>query len=132
MEKRNHYLLEITKWTMEELQSEVDGYKQLGGVGVKDTIRKNGAEDELNWRNEKGYYDLTPEEIQEEEIEKKERASEQASNITITKDMVQYWLGDDYENWIDDILLKLLNDENPNALYNLKKEIKDAWDQHLE
>ena len=132
MEKRNHYLLEITKWTMEELQSEVDGYKQLGGVGVKDTIRKNGAEDELNWRNEKGYYDLTPEEIQEEEIEKKERASEQASNITITKDMVQYWLGDDYENWIDDILLKLVNDENPNALYNLKKEIKDAWDQHLE
>jgi len=67
MEKRNHYLLEITKWTMEELQSEVDGYKQLGGVGVKDTIRKNGAEDELNWRNEKGYYDLTPEEIKEEE-----------------------------------------------------------------
>ena len=46
--------------------------------------------------------------------------------------MVQYWLGDDYENWIDDILLKLLNDENPSALRNLQKEIKDAWDQHLE
>ena len=70
--------------------------------------------------------------IAEMEIEKKERASKQASNITITKDMVQYWLGDDYENWIDDILLKLLNDENPSALYNLQKEIKDAWDQHLE
>ena len=56
------------------------------------------------------------------------RASEQAVN----KDMVQYWLGDDYENWIDDILVKLVNDENPSALYNLKKEIKDAWDQHLE
>ena len=70
MTKRNHYLLEITKWTMEELESEVDGYKQLGGVGVKDTIRKNEAEDELNWRNEKGYYGLTPKEIQEEEIEK--------------------------------------------------------------
>ena len=70
--------------------------------------------------------------IAEMEIEKKERASERASNITVTKDMVQYWLGDDYENWIDDILLKLLNDENPSALYNLKKEIKDAWDQHLE
>ena len=68
----------------------------------------------------------------EMEMEKKERASERASSITITKDMVQYWLGDDYENWIDDILLKLLNDENPSALYNLKKEIKDAWDQHLE
>ena len=67
---RNHYLLEITKWTMQELQSEVDSYKQLGGVGVKDAIRRNQAEDELNWRNEKGYYDLTPKEIQEEEIEK--------------------------------------------------------------
>ena len=66
--------------------------------------------------------------IAEMEIEKKERASKQAVN----KDMVQYWLGDDYENWIDDILLKLVNDENPSALYNLKKEIKDAWDQHLE
>jgi len=70
--------------------------------------------------------------IAEMEIEKKERAGEQASNITITKDMVQYWLGDDYENWIDDILVKLVNDENPSAIYNLKKEIKDAWDQHLE
>ena len=70
MTKRNYYLLEITKWTIEELQSEVDGYKQLGGVGVKDIIRKNEAEDELNWRNEKGYYDLTPEEIQEEQDDK--------------------------------------------------------------
>ena len=70
--------------------------------------------------------------IAEMEIEKKERASEQASNITITTDMVKYWLGDDYENWIDDILVKLVNDENPSAIYNLKKEIKDAWDQHLE
>ena len=70
--------------------------------------------------------------IAEMEIEKKERASERASNITVTKGMVQYWLGDDYENWIDDILVKLVNDENPSAIYNLKKEIKDAWDQHLE
>ena len=70
--------------------------------------------------------------IAEMEIEKKERAGEQASNITITKDMVQYWLGDDYENWIDDILVSLVNDKNPNALLNLQKEIKDAWDQHLE
>ena len=70
--------------------------------------------------------------IAEMEIEKKERASKRASNITITKDMVQYWLGDDYENWIDDILVSLVNDKNPSALRNLQKEIKDAWDQHLE
>ena len=66
--------------------------------------------------------------IAEMEIEKKERASEQDVN----KDMVQYWLGDDYENWIDDILVSLVNDKNPSALRNLQKEIKDAWDQHLE
>ena len=63
-----------------------------------------------------------------ERYRKDKRASEQAVN----KDMVQYWLGDDYENWIDDILVKLVNDKNPSAIYNLKKEIKDAWDQHLE
>jgi hypothetical protein len=66
--------------------------------------------------------------IAEMEIEKKERASEQV----VTEDMVQYWLGDDYENWIDDILVSLVNNKNPNALLNLQKEIKDAWDQHLE
>ena len=66
--------------------------------------------------------------IAEMEIEKKERASEQV----VTEDMVQYWLGDDYENWIDDILVSLVNDKNPSALRNLQKEIKDAWDQHLE
>ena len=60
------------------------------------------------------------------------REDKRASERAVNKDMVQYWLGDDYENWIDDILLKLLNDENPSALYNLHKEIKDAWDQHLE
>ena len=66
--------------------------------------------------------------IAEMEIEKKERASKQAVN----KDMVQYWLGDDYENWIDDILVSLVNDKNPSALRNLQKEIKDAWDQRSE
>ena len=66
--------------------------------------------------------------IAEMEIEKKERASEQV----VTEDMVQYWLGDDYENWIDDILVSLVNNKNPNALLNLQKEIKDAWDQRSE
>ena len=70
--------------------------------------------------------------IAEMEIEKKERASEQASNITITEDMVNYWLDDNYETWIAEILVSLVNDKNPNALRNLQKEIKDAWDQHLE
>ena len=60
------------------------------------------------------------------------REGKRASEKDVNKDMVQYWLGDDYENWIDDILVSLVNNKNPNALLNLQKEIKDAWDQHLE
>ena len=60
------------------------------------------------------------------------REDKRASKQAVNKDMVQYWLGDDYENWIDDILVSLVNDKNPSALRNLQKEIKDAWDQHLE
>ena len=66
--------------------------------------------------------------IAEMEIEKKERASEQV----VTEDMVHYWLDDNYETWIAEVLVSLVNDKNPNALLNLQKEIKDAWDQHLE
>ena len=62
----------------------------------------------------------------------KNKAMDYERKQEVNKEMVQYWLGDDYENWIDDILVKLVNDENPSAIYNLKKEIKDAWDQHLE
>ena len=66
--------------------------------------------------------------IAEIEIEKKEQASEQV----VTEDMVHYWLDDNYETWIAEVLVSLVNDKNPNALLNLQKEIKDAWDQHLE
>ena len=61
-----------------------------------------------------------------------ERASKQASEQVVTEDMVHYWLDDNYETWIAEILVSLVNDKNPNALLNLQKEIKDAWDQHLE
>ena len=63
---RNHYLLSIEEWSEEELNAEIDGFKQLGGVGVKDIIRKNEAEDELQWRIDKGYIGLTSKEIIEE------------------------------------------------------------------
>ncbi len=62
----------------------------------------------------------------------KNKAKEYERKQMVDKQMVQYWLGDDYENWIDDILVSLVNDKNPSALRNLQKEIKDAWDQHLE
>ena len=50
----------------------------------------------------------------------------------ITKEMVEYWLDDNYQNWIADILVSLANDKNPNALSDLQKEIKDAWEQRSE
>ena len=62
----------------------------------------------------------------------KNKAMDYERKQEVNKEMVQYWLGDDYENWIDDILVSLVNDKNPSALRNLQKEIKDAWDQHLE
>jgi len=50
----------------------------------------------------------------------------------ITKEMIEYWLDDNYQTWIADILVALTNDNNPNALLNLKKEIKEAWEQRSE
>ena len=62
----------------------------------------------------------------------KNKAMDYERKQEVNKEMVQYWLGDDYENWIDDILVSLVNDKNPSALRNLQKEIKDAWDQRSE
>ena len=60
------------------------------------------------------------------------KESKRASEQVVTEDMVHYWLDDNYETWIAEVLVSLVNDKNPNALLNLQKEIKDAWDQHLE
>ena len=60
------------------------------------------------------------------------REDKRAIEQIVTEDMVNYWLDDNYETWIAEILVSLVNDKNPNALLNLQKEIKDAWDQHLE
>jgi hypothetical protein len=50
----------------------------------------------------------------------------------VDKQMVNYWLDDNYQTWIADVLVELVNDKNPSALRNLQKEIKDAWDQRSE
>jgi len=52
--------------------------------------------------------------------------------VKVEKKMVQYWLDDNYQTWIADVLVELVNDKNPRALPNLQKEIKDAWDQRSE
>ena len=45
----------------------------------------------------------------------------------ITKKEMKYWLDDNYQNWIADVLINLINENKPNALVELKKEIKQAY-----
>ena len=66
---RTHYSMRIEAWTEDELNAEIGGFNQLGGVGVSDIIRKNEAEDELAWRNEKGYSGMSPKEIEDDLID---------------------------------------------------------------
>jgi len=44
----------------------------------------------------------------------------------ITKKEIEYWLGDDYHNWIANVISDLVNNNDPNDLLYLKKEIKKA------
>ena len=44
----------------------------------------------------------------------------------ITKNEIKYWLGNDYPKWIANVILDLVNDNDPNDLIYLKKEIKKA------
>ena len=45
----------------------------------------------------------------------------------ITKKEVEYCLDDNYQNWKADILVGLINSDDPNEIPNLRKEIKQAW-----
>ena len=48
----------------------------------------------------------------------------------ITKEMVEYYLGDNSEKWIASVLMDICN--CPNDINLIKKEIKNAWDQRSE
>ena len=43
---------------------------------------------------------------------------------------MKYWLGNNYTNnytnWLPDVLRNMINENKPDALINLKKEIKKA------
>ena len=45
---------------------------------------------------------------------------------TITKKEIGYWLGDDYHNWITNVIFDLVNNNDPNDLIYLRKEIRKA------
>ena len=46
---------------------------------------------------------------------------------SITKQEMEYWLDDNYTNWLPDVLRNMINENKPNALIKLKKEIKQAY-----
>lgn len=54
--------------------------------------------------------------------------SDIAFKKTVTKEMVQYWLGDDYHKWIADVIVDIANKNDS----DLSKEINNAWEEHLQ
>jgi len=62
----------VESMTWDELQSALTEYQvngNGGGMGVKDIQIKHSIEDEVAWRLEKGYTDLSPREIEIELLE---------------------------------------------------------------
>ena len=62
----------VESMTWDDLQSALTEYQvngNGGGMGVKDIQIKHSIEDEIAWRLEKGYTDLTPREIEIELLE---------------------------------------------------------------
>jgi len=63
----------VEQMEIEELREELHELKLgLGGIGTKDIMRMHHIEDEIDWRQENGYADLTAKEIQDELLEKGE------------------------------------------------------------
>ena len=57
----------VDRMTFNELKSELNELqKGLGGIGTKDIMRMHNIEDEIDFRIENGYTDLTPDEISAE------------------------------------------------------------------
>lgn len=62
----------VESMTWDELQSALTEYQvngNGGGMGVRDVQIKHSIEDEVAWRLEKGYTDLSPREIEIELLE---------------------------------------------------------------
>ena len=54
----------VEQMEMEDLRGELNELKLgLGGIGTKDIMRMHNIEDEIDFRIENGYADLTPDEI---------------------------------------------------------------------
>ena len=45
---------------------------------------------------------------------------------SITKQEMKYWLEDNYTNWLPEVLRNMINENKPDALIKLQKEIIKA------
>jgi len=67
---------------------------------------------------------------QRDSMEEKEiHVSMKNNKEKITRKEMKYWLEDNYTNWLPDVLREMINENKPNALINLKKEIKKAFNK---
>jgi hypothetical protein len=48
----------------------------------------------------------------------------------ITENMIKYYLGDDFQKWLPEILTHVFN--KPDSFNLVKKEIIEAWEQSQE
>ena len=49
------------------------------------------------------------------------------NNIMITKEMVEYWLEENYHKWIANVIVDICNE--PHDIEHLKKQIKEEWER---
>ena len=67
----------------------------------------------------------TNEDNKRDSIEEKEiHMSIKNNKEKITKKEMEYWLENNYTNWLPDVLREMINENKPNALINLKKKLK--------
>ena len=49
-----------------------------------------------------------------------------SNNTMITKEMVEYWLEENYHKWIANVIVDICNE--PHDINHLKKQIKYEWE----
>ena len=61
---------------------------------------------------------------------KTNQPKETMQKTIITENMIKYYLGDDFQKWLPEILTHVFN--KPDSFNLVKKEIIEAWEQSQE
>jgi hypothetical protein len=61
---------------------------------------------------------------------KSTKKRETMQKTIITENMIKYYLGDDFQKWLPEILTHVFN--KPDSFNLVKKEIIEAWEQSRE